>query len=397
MMTGDAHGHVHHTRRDGGFCIARGAHCLGKAPRAPVGLDNAAHCGSPRAHPMPLFTVGSSGTSRLFRTLCWSLLGLAVVIAVVVGIASDSRAPARRPHLERSAGVQQRHDVERVVPGLAARTNAFHTDAPLLGDSPATTTRPADATVVVEQEAGHVNATTLQSESGREVNHPGVENSTIAEPAQPSGPPSVAFLMLSIDGSVAQPEVWREFFATAPDPDLFNVYIHRSDNGTEVSPSAAAFVAACRGRVTVAPYAAGTAWGQLINASRMLALAALDTPSNAAFTYVSATTVPVKSFPVVYDALVSRGDSSSFCVTGPKSWERSKRNASVVYPKHAQWFTLGRTAAHDFVNGTRGDPVVEVDSMCGSSWHQCYPTTSEELQSACPGSDAYPHQRVELC
>jgi hypothetical protein len=349
-----------------------------------VPWDNLAHCDSPPARAeqhMPLFTVGSSGSSRLVRTLCWTFLACFVVVAVVLSFASDSRsAPGRRPHLEHSAEVEQRHDVERVVPGLAARTNrapVVHTATPLLGESNATATRAADPIVTIEPAAGHVNATTTPL-SEVELHH-GAENITSAG-TQPSGPPAVAFLMLSIDGSVAQPGVWKEFFSTAPHPEMYNVYLHRSDNGTDVSPSAAAFVAACRGRVTVAPYAAGTAWGQLINASRMLALAALGDPSNVAFTYVSATTVPVKGFPVVYDALVSRGDSSSFCVTGSKAWERSKLNASLVYPKHAQWFTLGKTAARDFVETSRGDPVGEVDQMCGGSWHQCYPTTSEELQ-----------------
>ena len=368
---------------DDGTVLHRAGHCLGKPPRAPVGPAGVLCLPPARAvQPMPLFTVGSSGTSRLVRTLCWSLLAVVVAVAVVLSFASDLRsAHGGRPHLERSAEVEQRHDVERVVPGLAARTNrapAVHTATPLLGEGNARPTRVADPIAAFEHGAGPVNAsTTLQSEA--EVDPPVAENITSAEPAQRSGHPAIAFLVLTIDGSVAQPGVWKEFFANASD-DVFNVYIHRSDNGTDVSPSAAAFVAACRGRVTVAPYAAGTAWGQLINASRMLALAALDNPSNVAFTYVSATTVPVKGFSVVYDALVSRGDSSSFCVTGPKAWERSKLNASLVYPKHAQWFTLGKTAARDFVNTSRGDPVGEVDTMCGGSWHQCYPTTSEELQ-----------------
>jgi Core-2/I-Branching enzyme len=294
------------------------------------------------------------------RITCWAVLGLLVVVAIVVGITSDAHRQQHTPHLQ----TEQR--ITRVVPPLSSQSSAraaqrthHHHAAPLV--------EPANASVATHE---------MPAPSAP----PAVVESSV--PPAPRSPPAVAFLMLSLDGSVSFPDVWRLFFEGAADPAMFSVYIHRSDNGTEQSAAAVQFLDACRGRARAAPYAEGTAWGALINATRMLTMAALADPANVALTVVSATTLPVKNFTHVYDTLVGRGDDSSFCVTSPKNWERSKRNASAVYPKHAQWFTLGRSAAASFASGSRDDPVKEVDEMCGGSWHQCYPTTSEELQMA---------------
>jgi len=198
----------------------------------------------------------------------------------------------------------------------------------------------------------------------------------------PNGPPAVAFLFFTIDGSVSFPEVWAEFFAGASDELQYSVIVHRSDNSTGSTPASDAFMLACRGRARLAAYAEGTAWGQLIAASRSLAAAALDDPNSQSFVYVSATTLPVKSFTRVYQSLMAVSQSSSFCLSNPRAWVRSHADPSAVFPKHAQWFILARQHAQRFADLSQGNAVAAVDQMCGGSWRQCYPATSEELVMA---------------
>ena len=204
-------------------------------------------------------------------------------------------------------------------------------------------------------------------------------------PAPAQLQPAVAFLFLTIDGAVTWPEIWAEFFAGAADPSQFNVYIHRSqaddDEDAVLSPAALAFLAAARGRANSVPTAANTAWGQLIAAERSLAREALTAPENVAFVYVSATTLPVKSFADVYETLASRA-SSRFCLTTQQTWVRSRVDADAVYPKTAQWMSLSREHAERFADEQRGDAVALVNQACGGSWRQCYPATSEELVMA---------------
>lgn len=156
-------------------------------------------------------------------------------------------------------------------------------------------------------------------------------------------PPSVAFLFLTLDGSVSWPEVWALFFGAAPDTGLFSVWVHRSDGKSSlrdgVPPRAAEFEAACRGRLRAAPFARNTAWGQLIGAQRSLASAALaGDPFAVQFVILSDSAVPVKSFTHVHDALAARGPrASAFCTTGQASWHRSLDDGpDVVFPKHTQ-------------------------------------------------------------
>ena len=187
---------------------------------------------------------------------------------------------------------------------------------------------------------------------------------------------SVAFLLFTIDGTVSFPDVWAEFFESA-EPSSFSVVVHRSDNSTLESPAAAALREACRGRFRLAPYADGTAWGQLIAPSQVLAEEALKDPTAGAFVYVSSTTLPVKSFQTVFDTLRLRANDSSVCFNPPYQWRRSSADPALVFPKAAQWMILSRAHAEKLV---ASDAVQEVDAACGGDWRSgCGPSTSEEF------------------
>jgi len=193
---------------------------------------------------------------------------------------------------------------------------------------------------------------------------------------------SVAFLFLTLDGSVSWPEVWAEFFEDSPPDALWSVFVHRSDGKTEVSAGASAFLGACRGRAQMAPSAPGTRWGQLIAAERSLAAAALaHDPFASQFVILSDTTLPVKPFRTVQTSLLARGDTSSFCLAQPADWARSRAEPSQAWPKTAQWKVLSRPAAEKLTDPT-GDAVAAVQAACGSTNQNCHPATSEEMVMA---------------
>jgi hypothetical protein len=91
----------------------------------------------------------------------------------------------------------------------------------------------------------------------------------------------------------------------------------------------------------------------------------------------------VKPLSHVYETLLARGASSSFCLTTQPAWVRSRAAPGVVFPKHSQWMVLSRGGAERFADAMPyGDPVQAVNAACGGSWRQCYPATSEELVMA---------------
>lgn len=365
---------------------------------------------SKAANPYTLVQGGvpsqSAAPMRPWRTAILWTLGVVVVVAVISSVA-DSRV-VQPGALRRVVPAVQREGEAEPEPVPPHNAHAFSAEriAALSAALP-TEALSADAPAPAPEELPPQLAAYAETViAAAPAPAPAEDFVPLIEAPPPGPPPAVAFLFLTINGEVVYPEVWSEFFAGAPDPARFNVYIHRSNvrssgraghpraltrpcahvppqgDAAEMTPAVKQFLAACRGRATFVETAPETAWGQLIAAERALAAGAVVAPENVAFAYVSHTTLPLKSFARVYEALIGRGNSSSFCVTTQQSWVRSRVDASVVFPKHSQWMVLSRAHAERFADLGRGDAVEAVNEACGGSWRQCYPATSEELVMA---------------
>merc|ERR1719375_542460 len=74
------------------------------------------------------------------------------------------------------------------------------------------------------------------------------------------------------------------------------------------------------------------------------------------FVFLSESTLPVKPFRAVYEAL-TENDDSDFCVSPEDAWLKQARSHAVLV-KHSQWVVLSRAHAGTMVERWRGDRIM---------------------------------------
>lgn len=162
---------------------------------------------------------------------------------------------------------------------------------------------------------------------------PGI-GSTIVPPSQvvPSqGRRKLAFLFL-IEDNIWFERFWEQFFAAAP-AHQYSVYVH---NRIGKTPRLGSFF----GKYLLKPEElAPTEWGSLVRGMNALLNASLTDKDNFHFTFVSASTVPVKPFREIYRALMEK-ESSYFCVRTTAQWVKTQFE---IVPKIHQWLSLTRS------------------------------------------------------
>lgn len=157
----------------------------------------------------------------------------------------------------------------------------------------------------------------------------------------------IHFLFL-VNDSVAHPEVWGQFFLSAP-PDSWRIWVHCKHEalcatsrlfeevpGAQMVPAVATEY--CTDLVT--------GMAQLLRVS----LAHGNPGVTEKFAFVGDTTLPVKPFAVVYGALMAHPEESDLCVHPSDRWRSADANGTtLLLVKHSQWVVLGRSHAEDFV------------------------------------------------
>jgi len=155
-------------------------------------------------------------------------------------------------------------------------------------------------------------------------------------------PPKVAYLFL-IDDALWHPLVWSNFFKGAADTD-YVIYVHATDTDLIAS----GHIEGLDGAKIIQMVPNG--WCALFGVEVALVAAALEDESVQHLIFVSADSVPLKSFAETHQMLTTDAEHSTFCTsseerTGTACGFFSSWDSSSLFPKHEQWITLSRLHA----------------------------------------------------
>eukprot|EP00250_Pteridium_aquilinum_P016206 c23001_g1_i1 orf=172-1104(-) len=178
----------------------------------------------------------------------------------------------------------------------------------------------------------------------------------------------VAFLFL-VRGAMPHEALWRRFFATSPDQNLYSVYVHA--NPRFRFPRGSIFHCKHIPSADVARFS----FSVVDAMRRLLAHSLLDTSANNQhFVFVCEATIPVRSFPYTYNYLIKSGLSYVQAFKPPKeylTWSTLPVFSSKYLRKGEMWMSLTRRHASIIV----GDVLVykRFKAKCKRAIRVCTP------------------------
>lgn len=162
----------------------------------------------------------------------------------------------------------------------------------------------------------------------------------------------VHFLFVAND-SVTHPEIWGHFFSVAP-RDSWRVWVHcKHPTICGKSRFFDKVPAAQLVPTVVTEYCTDlvTAMAQLLRVSLGAQDERLELGTTEKFAFVGDTTLPIKPFTAVHEALMAEPEQSDLCVHPSKRWRSANVNGTTSFlVKHSQWAVFSKRHAEEFVH-----------------------------------------------